>query len=330
MLAFVTGADGLLGSHACRKLLAKGFEVRILKEPGSQSPTLDGLSIETVEADLLSNDKTALENAVKGADVVFHIAAITNMWAKRDITFKVNVDATRYLLDAAEKAGVGRFVFVGSASSYEFGTMENPGDETGGFPAAYRGVAYMESKFEAMNLVKQYVNDSRLDAVVVAPTFLLGNLDSRPSSGELIRQFVSKRMKVTSGGGRNFAYAPDVAELLLLAYEKGESGETYLGAGENLTYMDFFSRVAVLAGIDPPQKTIGDFTLKAIGHLAGLYGKLSGKPVALNATMARLATYKTYYSPKKAHEKLGMPLTNVDTAIQASLQSLYDFGHLTK
>lgn len=328
MRVLVTGADGLLGSHTVRKLLDRGFEVRILKQPGSVSPTLEGLDLEVIEGDLLG-DSDLLNKAVNGCEGVFHIAAITNMWADREITFRVNVEGTRRMLDASVEQGVNRLVFVGSASSYQFGSIDSPGDETGGFPDAYKGAWYMESKYEAMQLVKRYVKEGKIEAVTIAPTFLLGSLDFRPSSGELIRQFVQKKMRVVPKGGRNFAYAPDVAEALLLAMEKGMSGETYLGAGTNLTYLDFFTKVAKMTGIEPPEKTISGWALRLIGYLGSAYASVTRKEVALNARVAKLATFGTYYSPAKAVEELGMPLTPVETAIHDSVESLYNYGHLT-
>ena len=48
MKALVIGGDGLLGSHLVRKLISKEFAVRVLVQPGSTSPTLDGLDVERI------------------------------------------------------------------------------------------------------------------------------------------------------------------------------------------------------------------------------------------------------------------------------------------
>ncbi len=329
MRALVIGGDGLLGSHLIRKLLAQDIETRVLIQPGSDSPTLDGLSIEKIQGDLL-DEGDGLENAAKKCDYVFHVAAITNMWAPRDITWKVNYDATKSVIDACVKNDVSRMIFVGSASSYQFGSLESPGTEENPFPAVYKNVAYMESKFAAMGLVKQAVKDGRLDAVVIAPTFMLGDLDWRPSSGELVRQFVVRRMKAATPGGRNFAYAPDVADAMIAATTKGRPGESYLAAGANLTYLDFFGRVARLVGLEPPRKILPKAVVLAAGAAGSLAAKFTKKPVALNYTMARLALCGTYYSPRKAVEELGMPQTDVDTAIAKTVQSLREYGHIPK
>jgi len=326
-LVLVTGGDGLLGSNLVRELLAQGFSVRVLVQPGSKSPTLKGLPVELIAGDLLAPDDT-LKNAAKGCDAVFHCAAITNLWAPAELVFKVNVEGTRKVLDICVAEKVRKLVFVGSASAYQFGSKEKPGDERGPFPKEYKGIPYMESKHQAMGLVREYVSEKGLDAVIAVPTFMLGKYDYAPSSGELIRQYISRKMIISSPGGRNFSYAGDVAKAMVFALSRGQKGESYILAGENLSYFEFFSKVAKIAGVSPPKIHLPGALVLLSGLGGSLYGKLSGKPVPLNLTMARLACMHTYYSADKARKGLGMPSTPVDRAIEESIQSLKEYGHL--
>jgi len=323
----VTGADGLLGSNLVRELIEQGFSVRALIQPGSKSPTLNGLAIERNTGDLLANDGI-LSQAVQDCEAVFHCAAITNMWAKPELVFKVNFEGTRRVLDACVSHKVKKLVFVGSASSFQFGSLENPGNELNPFPEAYIGMPYMESKHQAMKLVKEYVASKNLDAVIVAPTFMLGPYDSGPSSGELIRQFIKRRMRYVSPGGRNFVYTRDVAKAMVSALEKGRAGEAYILAGKNLTYLDFFTRVAKIAGVNPPKAVLPGFLVVLAGASGSVYGKISGKPAQLNWKMAKMACLGTYYSPEKAIKELGMPQTPVEKAIEDSYKSLKEYGYL--
>ena len=321
MKVLVTGADGLLGSNLVRRLLDNGYVVRTLIYPGSPARSLSGLDIERVECDLL-NESPALTNAMQGCEGVFHAAAVTDLWASRDFTWQVNFEGTRNVLDACLASGVRRMLFVGSASSFEPGSMEKPGNEQGGFPAVYAGTPYMESKCKAAELVRAYVRDKNLDAVIVAPTFLLGPYDTRPSGGELVQHFCERGMKITSHGGRNFAYAPDVAEGARLAFEKGRKGETYLLAGENLTYKDFFDRAGRLTGREGPRHIASPRAVLAAGSLASIMARVTGRRSALNARIARFSLLSAYYSSTKAIEELGMPQTPVETAIKDSVASL--------
>ncbi len=327
-IVLVTGADGLLGSHLVRRLIESGCTARVFVQPESRSPTLDGLPVQLIRGDLLENDGR-LEEAAAGCRYVFHCAAVTDMWADPEITWKVNLDGTRRILDACCENGVRRLVFTGSASSFGFGTIENPGDESGSFPPAYRGVAYMESKHRAMRLVLDYVDRRGLDALVVAPTFLLGAHDWRPSSGELIRQFLKRKMRFTSPGGRNFVHASDVAMAMVAAAEKGRKGQCYIAGGHNVSYLDFFTRVAAIAGgVNPPRFVLPGSLITAFGAAGSAYGMLFSKKPPLNREMARLASCGTYYSAGKAARELGMPRTPIDDAIEESIISLRDYGYV--
>ncbi len=324
----VTGADGLLGSHLVRKLLQRDFRVRTFLHPGSSSPTLDGLDLERIQGDLTLDDD-GLSKAVRGTEYVFHCAAITDMWCPQERVWQVNDGGTRRVVEACLAGGVRRLVFTGSASTFQFGSLEIPGDENAPYPAAYRGIAYMESKHRATQRVLESVRDRGLDAVVVAPTFLLGSLDWRPSSGELIRQFLQRGLRFASPGGRSFAYAPDVAEALVAAMDRGEKGECYIAGGHNTTYLDFFRRVAAAAGnAKPPVANLPGAAVLAAGHAGSLFQHVTGKTVAINRNIARLSLLGTYYSSDKAIRDLGMPQTSLESAIEESVKSLRDYGHI--
>jgi len=323
----VTGADGLLGSNLVRELLAEGYAVRCIIYPGSASRTLDGLDIETVEGDLLDEHFSAAD-ALAGCDGVFHCAAITDLWAEEALVWKVNLEGTRRILEACLAASVKRFVFVGSASCMKPGSLAAPGDETGGFPDVYRGVAYMESKHSAAELVREYVRTRNLDAVIVAPTFLLGPYDCRPSGGELVRQYLERPLLFTAPGGRSFAYAPDVARAMVSALEKGKTGETYLLGGQNASYRDFFSSVGKIAGVSSPRYVLPGKVLLLAGRLATLLGRMLKKRLKFNQDLARFSLVEAYYSSEKAIRALEMPQTPLETGITDSIRALQEYGHL--
>lgn len=327
MKVLVTGADGLLGSSLVRELLEQGHSTRVLVQPASKSPTLKGLALERICANL-PEDEAVLRAAVTGCDGVFHCAAITNQRAPAQLTWRINCEGAQKILDACLQAGVSKLVFVGSASSFQFGPIDRPGNESGGFPREYRGVTYMESKHKAMGLVLDYVRQNGLNAVVVCPTFMIGPYDAWPSSGELIRQFISRRLRTVTGGGRNFAHPRDVARAMVAALERGRSGECYILGGVNLTYMDFFTKVARIAGLTPPRIVLPRAVVLAGGSAGSLYERISGKRALINLNLARLSLLGTYYSPAKAIKELGLAQTPIDIAIEESIRSLKEYGHL--
>lgn len=322
----VTGADGLLGSNLVRKLLARGDDVRVFVHPASKAPTLDGLAVEKVMGDITQAGDVA--RAVAGAELVFHCAAVTDMRADPKIVWAVNLEGTRHVAEACLAHGVRRLLFTGSASSFQFGTRKAPGNEEGAFPAAYRSVDYMESKFAAMQLVRESVAAKGLDAVILAPTFMLGSFDARPSSGELIQQFLVRKLRFASPGCRNFVHVADVASAMAAAAERGRRGEAYLLAGSNLSYLDFFAAVAEEAGVAKPVGAVPSPVLRAAGLAGSGYERLSGKAALLNDRLAKFACLETCYTPARAVAELGMPQSPVEQGIRDAIASLRTYGHL--
>jgi NAD(P)-dependent dehydrogenase (short-subunit alcohol dehydrogenase family) len=112
------------------------------------------------------------------------------------------------------------------------------------------------------------------------------------------------------------------------AVSKGRAGETYILGGENLTYTEFFTKVAATAGREPPKRVLPSRLILFGGALGSLYEKLSGKKALVNRTLAGLSLMGTYYSPQKAIEELDMPQTSIDAAIKEAYDGLIEYGHL--
>jgi dihydroflavonol-4-reductase len=327
MVVLVTGADGLLGNNLVRELIDQGYEVRVLLLPGNQAKGLDDLNVIKFFADI-SQESGQIDEAIRDCEAVFHCAAITDLQANFDLFQKVNVAGTENIIKSCLKNKTKRLVYVGSASSFDFGNEKDPGNEEGGFAQEYRGNLYMESKHQAMHLIQTYVEKVGLDAVIVAPTFMLGDYDTRPSSGELLQRYMKNKLSLTSPGGRNFVHVKDVAKGMILAFKKGKAGEKYILGGQNLTYVDFFSKLNAVTGCRKKMKPIPKYIVILAGYFFGLGEKVFQRKFMLNPQLAKIITLNAYYTPKKAVIELGMPQTPIEEAIKDSIQSLKKYGYL--
>ena len=118
----VTGGAGFIGSALVRKLLASKSDVAVIDNllTGHESNLAEVRShIDFHRIDI--RDRAALEPAMRGADVVFHLAAIPSVPRSIDDpvpSHEVNIDGTFNVLRAAQEAGVRRVVYAASSSAY--------------------------------------------------------------------------------------------------------------------------------------------------------------------------------------------------------------------
>jgi nucleoside-diphosphate-sugar epimerase len=115
-LALLTGATGFIGSHLAESLLNRGFRVRALVRPTSDLRWIKGLELELLTGSL--QDDSFLEQAVSGADHIFHLAGAVRAKDPRDF-YLHNTRATMNLARAAMTTapGLKRFVFASSQAA---------------------------------------------------------------------------------------------------------------------------------------------------------------------------------------------------------------------
>jgi nucleoside-diphosphate-sugar epimerase len=110
----LTGATGVVGSHAAEAFARDGFRVRALVRSQARAHPLDTIGVETAQGSL--EDRQALEQACQGMETVVHLAALTHARSASEYE-AANVAGTRRLLDAAIGAGVKRFVYLSSLAA---------------------------------------------------------------------------------------------------------------------------------------------------------------------------------------------------------------------
>lgn len=229
MRILVTGGSGFTGSHLVRRLLDKGHDVSVidiqkglfydeLKEYGAR-----------IEVGSIT-DKTFVDKIVKGCEEVYHLAA-----AFRQITvpvrhyWDVNVEGTRYLLDAAYRYGIRKFIHCSTVGVY--GHVENPpaNEKSPISPADY----YQLTKYEGEKVVQEYV-EKGLYAVTLLPAAIYGPGD--PGRFLILFRLVKRGYFLMFGDGNAFyhpVYIDNLVDAFELAAEKeGISGERYIIADE--------------------------------------------------------------------------------------------------
>lgn len=326
-LVLVTGGDGFLGTNIVRELLSRGYRVRILTEPGRDPVTLAGLPVETLHGDIRNPEQVV--GAASGCDYLIHTAASTSIWPVRSRWLtEINVDGTRNVVEAALRAEVKRFVHVGSANSFGYGTKEAPGDENRPYNGGRYGLGYMDTKYEAHRLVLEAVAGKELPAIVVAPTFMLGPYDTKPGSGRMILSIAHRQVPGYTSGGRCYIYVKDAAEGAVNALTQGTVGESYILGNENLSYKEAFTLMADVAGVDPPVVYMPSAAGLAVGFLGSVFGRVFGFEPKISLPMARISTDGHFYSAAKAVRELSLPQTPIVTAVEDAYRWFKENGYI--
>lgn len=324
MKIIVTGADGMLGTNLVLELLERGHQVSAFLHPQSKSRTLGGLPIQHFFGDILEPE--TLEPAFEGHDAVIHAAASTSVWpARSEMVRRINIEGTRHVIDAVLALKIPKMIYVGSASSVN--TQPRPGDKYP-FPGAKFGLDYIDSKYEAYQLVMQAVKERGLPALAILPTFMIGPYDSLPGTGKMILTLARGRLNFYTHGGRNIIYVKDVAVAIANSLEKGEAGKYYIAGNENLTYKDFFAKVGSAIGKPYPTRAVPSWLVKLAGWGGEQAAKILGREPLLTYPMARISCEKQYVDSSETVRALGMPQTDISIAVRESYQWFLDNHYL--
>ncbi|MBX9771786.1 MAG: NAD-dependent epimerase/dehydratase family protein [Candidatus Obscuribacterales bacterium] len=250
----VTGATGLVGYHAVKHLLAKGFAVKALTRSSSNIADLNSLAtngqLSIVQAEL--DDKSQLVNCLKGVDVVVHAAGFVDPLGKREDIYKVNVDGTGNMLAAAKEANVKQFIHISSLS-----VITGQGDQYGLSEKAelkYCGEPYADSKVDAEKLVA--TQNGTIHVTVLRPGFIYGPKE-KAWMPRLINSIAQGKAMLIDGGLKetNVIYVGNLTQAIELAILNKQSyGQVYnLTDGEKVSKKELFDAIA--DGLSLPRVT---------------------------------------------------------------------------
>lgn len=311
----VTGGTGLLGSHIVEQLRKRNRPVRVLVRPGSDVTWLKSHDVELVEGDL--SDRASLDRACDGVQCVYHAAARVGDWGPWPDFVRITIEGSLNLFDAAERAGVPRFIHISSISVY--GHVNKPGlviDETAPLGVkVHRWSYYTRAKVAVeKELWRRHNAGSKVKYTVIRPSWLYGPRD-RATLPRLMAMIRAGKAKLLGSGDNrlNVVYAGNVAEACVLAADKPAAvGQAYNCSNDGeLTQRQYFNKIAEAIGAQPVTKCVAyktayvaAFIMECVGHL--LRRK---KPPLVTRYAVWLMGRDTFFSAQKAREELGWKTT---------------------
>jgi len=326
MKTFITGATGFIGASIARELLRDGREVRALVRKGSDTSNLAGLDIELWQGDL--QDHAGLEKGLQGCDALFHAAADYRLWTRDPAEmYRINVDGTRAILNAALRNGLSRVVYTSSV-----GTLGNPGDGTPGSestPVSLDDMVghYKKSKFMAERVAEEFVARG-LPLTIVNPSTPVGPLDIKPTpTGKIIVDFLNRKMPAYLDTGLNIIAVEDCARGHLLAEQKGQIGGKYILGNTNLTLREIFAILEEITGLSAPRVRLPYTPILLAAYVNEGLSRITGREPLIPLAGVQMAAKFMYFDSSRAVRELELPQTPVREALARAVEWFRQHGY---
>ena len=305
MNVFVTGATGFLGRHLLPLLLARGDDVRALVRAQTDDGELRKQGVEVIRGALL--DRDAIRTGAAGCELVFNVAGVV-AYEKRDLPRleAANVRGVEIVLAAVDPDA--RVVHVSSVAALGPNPGPScPGDESQPYPEWAENLDYARTKRDGERIALALAQSGR-DVVVASPGYLLGPGDRYGASAWLVPSYLAGRLPTTTAGGQSYTDVRDVAPALLGLADRGRAGErTILASREgNLSYPDFFARVASVTGVRRRQVYVPPALARAAARVV---------PWPLGPGQVGHAVHWWHYDPGKAEGELAYTTRPLDETI---------------
>jgi len=249
-LALVTGGAGFIGSHLVKELIHRGYDVRVLDNLSTgNKENLTSLEIELFVGDI--RDKEMVSKAVKGAELIFHYAALISVAESVEnpsYCYDVNVQGTLNVLWSAYKEGAKKVILASSAAVY--GEHPDPVHEDIKLKPQS---PYASSKIAMEGLAKMFTTTYNLPTNCLRYFNIYGPRQSPGSPyAAAIPRFIealsSGKSPLIYGDGlqtRDFVYVEDVVRANFLAVSNDKvAGKVYNIAGHGpITILDLVTHL---------------------------------------------------------------------------------------
>ncbi len=302
MRTVVTGAAGHIGANLVRTLVQRGDSVRAVVHVDRTA--LTGLDLELVYGDVA--DVATLRQAFEGADIVYHLAGhISISRDSRPQLAAVNVEGAQNVVQACRDCGVRRLVHFSSIHDVVSPPDGAVVDETTPLAKTDECPHYDRSKALGERIVMDAAQQG-LDAIVLAPTAVVGPHDYRPSYfGRVLLSLARRQIPVLVCGGYDWVDVRDVVAATLRATDSAPAGSKYMLSGHWHSIMDVARAAGDMLGCSVPRVVAPLSLARACGPLAESICRIIGRtPLYTRYSVDALSSHR-FVSHQKATRELG-------------------------
>ena len=268
----VTGATGFVGKRLCQMLGAAGFDVKACVRHQQEDFPFPQILIPSID------QTTDWQDALEEVDYVIHCAARVHVMQDSvsdplSEYRKVNVEGTKTLLEASQKAGVKRFIFLSSIKVNGEDTENRPAFKSDDVINADALDPYGLSKFEAEEVVKGLCHaEDRLSYTIIRPPLVYGE-GVKANFAQLIR-LSQKKLPVPFGclkNKRSLVYRDNLCDLIITCLDhENARNETFLASDDrDLPVRDLYKTLCHLQQKKALMVFVAPFFLRLLGKLLG-------------------------------------------------------------
>jgi dihydroflavonol-4-reductase len=319
----VTGGCGFIGRHLVSHLSARGARIRVLDvaEPAG----LPG-HIEYIQGSVL--DRAALECAMAGVRHVYHLAGTPHLWVPDKAELPaLNSVGTEMVLEVAAQQRVARVVHCSTeaillpkVAAPSICVNEDASPEIDDMPGPYT-----RSKLLAEQAALRAAQ-GELSVVVVNPTVPIGPYDvnlTPPTA--MLATFLIGGSPAFLDCVLNLVDVRDVAAGMVLAAERGRTGERYILGGENLSLRQLLELLEQVSGRPMPKHTLpAPLALATAAIAEWIADRVTGRPPVATREGVRLALRSVPFDSRKAQRELGYSPRPVRPALTEAVRWLSD------
>lgn len=314
MKILITGGAGFIGTHLCKAIGQRGWDVCILDIKPQAAKDRE---YKYFQADVRNGEH--IKEALDGADWIIHLAANHHDFGiSREEFFSVNEDGTRTVLNAATSQGIKKVIFLSTVAVY--GNLMEPTTE---ISPTVPVSDYGKSKLASEEVLNDWASEQAdRTVIIIRPTVVFGP-HNFANIYNLIRQ-IARRHYLQVGKGENIksvAYVENVVAATIFLMDQNHSGvKIYNYADEpHLQTCEIVKIISKQIGISPPKICLPIWFGVGVGSIFDMLGAITRYNFPITGARVRKFCTSTHHTAKKIREEGFVPPVGLEEGFARTL-----------